>query len=557
MVLQLHADVDVFLSNSDVNLRPRAKKGRALIAMIALSERYILSRKIAAATLWSSLDRIEGLARLRDTIYHVRKAIGEAGHSIIRVERDTISFVSDLVQVKIKSSTGSNSGQRDPTWDLVNLNNLDPALDRWLFQSRDHSFHDMELGTINNDGLPSASSRVSSQTQRPSVLISNFETIGRTLDEHAGRMLSEEIGSSLARLRWIRTIMQVAPGQDRPFNSEVSLKIADYRLTGFLQQDEEGYRCSLKLTDLGEGSNTVWSASFSGNGPFTIDSQMRVANSAAARLDSELLMIVAERQTSRLVTRKNDAFGLVLQAVPAIYRLEREPFLRAGRGLEQAIAADRDFAMAHSWLAYWHIFLVGQGWASHASQSLTRAGEAANRAIMLDPKDARGVTVAGHVKAFLHRSLDEAATLHELAIQLNPALPLAWHFLGMTHAYAGRLDKAYECITRCGELAPGDPHAFFAEGALGIVHLLQHRHESAVTLGRRVTERHPHFTSAYKSYLAALGHLGQKREAASVLQRLKALEPRFTLHRFRSTAPYQRREDLEHFTSGLRFAGVF
>jgi tetratricopeptide (TPR) repeat protein len=176
--------------------------------------------------------------------------------------------------------------------------------------------------------------------------------------------------------------------------------------------------------------------------------------------------------------------------------------------------------------------------------------------MMLDPKDARAVTIAGHVKAFLGRRLEEAATLHELAIQINPALPLAWHLYGITHAYAGRLGEAYAAVSRCRELAPDDPHGFYAEGALGIIHLLRGDHDSAIAIGRRVTERHPQFSSAYKSYLAALGHLGRKAEAADVLERLLKLEPRFSLQRFRAMAQYQRTQDLEHFITGLRLAGL-
>ena len=45
---------------------------------------------------------------------------------------------------------------------------------------------------------------------------------------------------------------------------------------------------------------------------------------------------------------------------------------------------------------------------------------------MLDPFDARGLTIAGHVRAFLHRRLREAIALHERALSLNPNLAMAW-----------------------------------------------------------------------------------------------------------------------------------
>ena len=36
------------------------------------------------------------------------------------------------------------------------------------------------------------------------------------------------------------------------------------------------------------------------------------------------------------------------------------------------------------------------------------------------------LTIAGHVRAFLHRRLREAMALHERALSLNPNLAMAW-----------------------------------------------------------------------------------------------------------------------------------
>ena len=528
---------------------PRSRKARALLALIALSDGASVTRQHAAGLLWTSLARTDALARLRDTLHNLQKELREAGLDALLLRDATIAFRAGMVELE---DAPSPAGAPAAMQFLGELDGLDPAFDQWLLRLRQDRHRQRQADPAAErpagPAWPAASSG-------PSVVVTAFDAAGTRGEDRFGQGVAEEVATALARLRWFTVITRGRDGRRLSSGSEDLSKFADYALIGSLQADKVQYRLSVKLMELSSCA-IVWASAFVEAKDAGFAVQERFAERIAACLDTELLVIEAMGQRRASPWRRSEAYSLVLQAIPAIHRLEREPFLGAGHALEQAVATDRELAMAHSWLAYWHVFFVGQGWATNSAQSMARAGRAAERAIMLDPKDARGLTVAGHVKAFLSRRLDEATALHELALQLNPAMALAWHFAGVTHAYSGRLPEAHRCITHCRALAPADPHGFFAEGALGIVQLLQKDHDAAAATGRRVTERHPHFTSAFKSYLSALGHLGQRAEAAGVLQRLRLLEPRFSLQRFHATAPYQRPEDLEHYTAGLRLAGV-
>ena len=537
----------------------KSRKARALLVLVALSETGSVTRQQAASLLWTSVERTDALARLRDTLHNLQKELREAGADVLLLRDATIGFRDGavLVQHDVEGARGEQATGEQPAGlvrpqFLAELNGLDPAFDQWLIRQRQDRQRRLLAAAGGGDAV-SPSPPVAKSG--PAVVVTAFDTLDMRGEEQFGHALSEEVATALARLRWFSVITRGRDGRLLRSGSEDLSKFGDYALVGSLQADRTQYRAGVKLIDLSSCA-IVWAAAFAEEKRADLTLQDRFAERIAACLDTELLMIEAAGHRSAVPLQRGRAYSLVLQAIPAIHRLERDPFLGAGHALEQAVAMDPELAMAHSWLAYWHVFFVGQGWAMNSAQSMTRAGRAADRAIMLDPKDARGLTVAGHVKAFLSRRLDEAMALHELALQLNPAMALAWHFAGVTHAYSGRLAEADRCIRHCRQLAPADPHGFFAEAALGIVHLLQKDHEAAASIGRRVTERHPHFTSAFKSYLAALGHLGQRAEAAVVLQRLRQLEPRFSLARFRANAPYQRTEDLEHYMAGLRLAGL-
>ena len=148
--------------------------------------------------------------------------------------------------------------------------------------------------------------------------------------------------------------------------------------------ENTGYRCGWWRAR----STAPWSGPSAGCSRNTPASPCRNAWAAtvAARVDTELLLFEAAQQQRRPTRRHDNAYALVLQAAPAIFRLDRDPFIDAGHVLEQAVTVERDSALAYGWLAYWYVFFVGQGWATNRFQAMIEGGRAAERAMMLDPK---------------------------------------------------------------------------------------------------------------------------------------------------------------------------
>ena len=78
-------------------------------------------------------------------------------------------------------------------------------------------------------------------------------------------------------------------------------------------------------------------------------------------------------------------------------------FMRARELLARAIELDPDYAAAHGWMAYWSIMAVGQGWVENPRDVTTLAGTSAERAVLLDPFDARALAIAGYEIRFGRR----------------------------------------------------------------------------------------------------------------------------------------------------------
>ena len=371
--------------------------------------------------------------------------------------------------------------------------------------------------------------------------------------------LTEELTTYLTRFRWISCVsgssLTAISGEAATGTLPWHGIDADFMLDGTIQRGGNKVRILMRIIDMRSRGEVVWARRFERDGTDTLALQDELAAEIVAQAEPELLMRAGEHGCGRSAPMLNP-HELVLRAIPALYRMERDGFQTAGQMLEQAVAADPNQAAAHAWYAYWHLFLLGQGWAVDQEAVSRRAGDLAERAVTLDPGDARALTMAGHVHGFAGKRPREALALHERAIALNPNLALAWGCAGMAFSYLGQHDDALIRLRQAIRMSPSDPHSFFFDTSITIPYLLLHDHENAVAFGRRAVELNPGFSSAYKMYLSALGHLGWTQEANKVRSRLLTLETAFTIADAVERSPFTVPKDLAHYAEGLRRAGL-
>jgi nitrogen-specific signal transduction histidine kinase/TolB-like protein/ActR/RegA family two-component response regulator len=371
--------------------------------------------------------------------------------------------------------------------------------------------------------------------------------------------LAEEITSALSRFRWISCVASasLAAIDAEPVGETLRWRKLDldFLLDGTFQSDRGRIRIMARLLDMRASGEVLWAQAFNHDISDLLSLQEQIAAETAAQVGPAVLLREGERAAARPQISAT-SHELVLRAIPAIYRLDEGGFRQAGEWLEEALRVAPENASAHAWLAHWHLFLVGQGWAHDPHGATRRAGYLAARAIALDPADARCVTVAGHIRGFLHHQAEEAVSLHERALSINPNLALAWCFSGLAHCYLGEHAAAVRRVRHARHLSPYDPHGFFFDTALMLPLMLSGEYEAAADAGRNSIELNPSFSSAYKVHLASLGRLGRTEEAARSRTGLFALEPDFTITKAIERSPLRRPEDLAHYADGLKRAGV-
>jgi DNA-binding SARP family transcriptional activator/TolB-like protein len=371
--------------------------------------------------------------------------------------------------------------------------------------------------------------------------------------------LSSEITTAMTRSRGLQVVAShsLAHFAENTRN-ETAIRetfVIDYLLDGSVQVAGAQVRVTLRLLDLSAGSQVAWARRFDRDADDLLGLQDEIASLVAAQIEPEILSIEA-RRVATSPSANPSAYELVLRALPLIHRLQREPFLRAGDYLAEAVRIEPDYAATYAWWAWWHVMLVGQGWHTDLAAARERGGELAERAVSLDPRDARILTIAGHVTSFLHRRPAESLARHDRALAQNPNLTMAWVLSGLAHAYLGNLDEAERRLDRYKQLSPADPHAFGYDLLAVMIPLMRRDHWPAVEAGRKLSQMGHVFVSGQRAYLSALGHMGIHAEAALVRDRLFAINPRFTVQTFRDTSAFVQAADDEHFAEGLRLAGV-
>jgi DNA-binding SARP family transcriptional activator/TolB-like protein len=546
---------DAWLASERERLRDRART----LAEMLLREKSEPEAVIPAAQQLLAIDRAhEGAWRALMRAYAAR---GERGMSIQAYERCR-TVLADQLDAQPSDETQRLLAEIRATGPTITPPRLEPRIETRNDNRPDHRSDSRADGRMTRaeQREPRTETRAGPTRGGARVGVLPLQLVGTTEQEaHLSAGLADEITSALARFRWMFLVSSSSLARyATQTRDETAIRRAfgiDFLLDGTIQRVGERLRVALRLLDLRAGNQVVWSRRFDRETHDLLTLQDDIAAEVVAQIDPEILLIEAQRISAR-PSQDPTAYDLVLRAIPLISRLEKPLFMEAGELLRQAVAQEPEYAAAHAWFAYWHMFQVGQSWTLDKAGTMAEAGRLAERAIMLDPQDAKALTIAGHVRAFLHHRLREALALHERALTLNPNLVMAWNLSGVAYAYLGDLDESEKRINRYKKLSPLDPSAFFFDTARIILALLQHNFEAAVVIGREVSEMNPAFSAACKPYLAALGHLGAAEEAEMVRNRLLAIEPNFTIADFIEASPFHRTEDRDLVASGLRLAGI-
>lgn len=393
----------------------------------------------------------------------------------------------------------------------------------------------------------------------PTVALLPFTNLNRDPDENfLADGISEDITTALAKNRWFTVIARNPAFAFRTSNDSIRSigeKLgADYIVTGSIRKAGTRLRITAQVVEA-DTEHSVWSERFDRDLVDVFVLQDEISEMITARIEAELG--ISEQRKAERRSRKNlGAWELCQLAAAEFYKFTQDSNLRCQELLRQAVEIDPGLASAHSRLAYGIVLSMVYFDAPPDAARMDEALASARRAIELDDQDANSYFTIGRVH-LARCEYDRAIEALQYALELNPCLAVTHCGLGDSLAYEGRLDEAIEHFEIAVKLSPHDPFRWAFYSYRSLAHLFRGEFAEAVSWARRAILI-PNVQYWARAHLvAALGHLGDRTQAAHAARELLDIKPSFSIAFAKEHLFYiKRRDQLDLYVEGLARAGV-
>ena len=247
------------------------------------------------------------------------------------------------------------------------------------------------------------------------------------------------------------------------------------------------------------------------------------------------------------------AYDLVLRALPSVYTCMPEGAARGVPLLDQALAIEPTYALAHGFAAWAHEIIYMRG--GMRQEDFEKSIWHAYAAIEHGQGDAMALALGGFSIGMMAHDRKLADEAFEQALALSASCSFVYSFGCVPVLYGGDAARAIDWAERAIRLNPLDQMNYIPQGVIGVAHFLLGRHQEALAAVRRALQLNPGFSILHGWLAAALAKLGQLDEARAAGARLLTLDPGFSIDRWCSAvgfAPHVK----DVMADGLRQAGL-
>ncbi|MGE0159968.1 MAG: tetratricopeptide repeat protein [Gemmatimonadales bacterium] len=317
-------------------------------------------------------------------------------------------------------------------------------------------------------------------------------------------------------------------------------------IEGSVRREGDVVEIRVQLVEALPEERPIWSQVYTRNVRAALAMHGEIARAIAQQVEAQL----TPREEARLARAPDvdpETFEAYLRGMHLLHDGEPQNVQEGLRYLHTAVERNPADALAYTGLAYGYV-TVGHG-PNGTSDAFARAGEAAERAVALDPDLAEAHAVLAQVKYYLESDwagaeasftranelnpslasnryhhawflatldrLDEAIVEHRLAKRLDPLTPVHTAWLGGLYLFDGRPRDALPELEEINTLVPTN---FWGRVLLGETYMAMGMPDSAIAIQTRIAETQPRARWLLARNLAAAGRSDEARRIAAELE---------------------------------------
>ena len=364
---------------------------------------------------------------------------------------------------------------------------------------------------------------------KPSIVVLPFQNMsGDPEQEYFTDGMVEDITTGLSRFKWLFVIARNSAftykGKAVDVNKVGRELGVRYVLEGSVRKAAGRVRITAQLIEA-ETRKHIWAERYDRAIDDIFALQDEITISTVAAIEPSLRQAEIER-AKRKRPEHLGAYDLVLRATPLVDALMPDEASQAIPLLEQALALEPEYAVAHGYAALCHeILYVRAGRHEENRSKSVRHGQAA---ISLGQDDAVALTCGGNAIGMVAHDRALAQEAFEAVLAISPSTAAAYMWGALNMGWAGEAERAIEWGERGIRLSPMDAWMIASLHGIFLGHFLRRRYDEAATAARRAIRSKPGFSISYMMLAAALSKLGRVDEATAAAGRVLELQPNFS-----------------------------
>jgi adenylate cyclase len=386
-----------------------------------------------------------------------------------------------------------------------------------------------------------------------SIAVLAFKNLsGDPNQDYFSDAIAEDITTELSRFRELFVISRESAfsykGQSKTakqIGQELGVR---YLLEGSVQRAGNRLRVTVQLIDTNR-QNHVWAEKYDRDVVDVLVVQDDIVRSVVTTLGEEIWQNAAADLKNKPLT-SFEAYDYRLRGSEALHRLTKDSNQEARRLYLKALELDPGQGIAYVGLAWTHLLDYIAQWVDVGPEALDQAFDYTQQARENGAPGYHVHRLFGRISAARNEH-DKALEHNARAIELNPNDGDLLATQAMLLRDEGRFDEARQWINDAIRRNPHHPDWYGS--VLAAIHYLEKDYEQAVAVLNRVE------SLAIWDHLilaASYAQSGLDEKARQHAEEVLAINPDFSLSRFKPKIQYRKQADREHYLDGLIKAGL-